>query len=135
MASKRNINDLKKCLEISTANHDPLGIANNNERLGDAYVSSGKYETATEYYEKSLEMYSEIGHFSAKIKSNLKLANTHYKLAQYQTAIEYSKSSLEISTTFGEPSGIPVAIVSWVAFTVALGSIKKQLTVLKKVSK
>ena len=71
MASKRNINYLKKCLEISTANHDPLGIASSSERLGDAYVSSGKYETATEYYEKSLKMYSEIGHLSGRIKSNL----------------------------------------------------------------
>ena len=42
MASK-NYGDLveyyKKSLEISTANRDPLRIANNNRYLGDAYIS------------------------------------------------------------------------------------------------
>ena len=93
-------------MEISTANHDPFGIASSSERLGDAYVSSGKYETAIGYYKKTLEIYSEIGDLSGRMESNLKLGNTHLKLAQYQIAIEYSKNSLEISTTIGESSGI-----------------------------
>ena len=99
-------------MEISTANHDPFGIANSSDLLGDAYVSSGKYETAIEYYEKTLGIYSEIGHLSGRIKSNLKLGNTHFMLAQHQIAIEYSKNSLEISTTIGEQQEMPVAIVS-----------------------
>ena len=106
MASKSNIDDLKKAFETSSGNHDPFVIATTNDLLGDVYVSSDKYETAIEYYEKSLEIYSEIGHLSERLKSNLKLSNTHHKLAQYQTAIEYSQKSLEISTTIGEPSGI-----------------------------
>ena len=106
MASKRNMDYLKKCLEISTANHDPFGIVNSSDLLGDAYVNSGKYQTGIEYYEKSLEIYSEINHLLGRIQSNLKLGNTHYKLAQYQTAIKYSENSLEISKIIGNPSGI-----------------------------
>ena len=63
MASK-NYGDLveyyKKSLEISTANRDPLRIANNNRYLGDAYISLENYKMAIEYYEKSLEMSTEI---------------------------------------------------------------------------
>ena len=54
MASKNNIDYLKKSLEISTANHDSFGVANNSDLLGDAYVSSGKYEMAIEYLLPSL---------------------------------------------------------------------------------
>ena len=106
MASKNNIDYLKKQLEISTKNHYSFGIANNSDLLGDAYVSSGKYEMAIEYYKKSLEIYNEIDDLLEKIKCNFKLANSHYKLAQYHTAIEYCKKSLEISATIDEPSGV-----------------------------
>ena len=106
MASKNNIDYLKKRLEISTKNHDSFGVANNSDLLGDAYVSSGKYEMAIEYYKRSLEIYNEIDDLLEQIKCNLKLANTHYKLAQYHTAKEYGKKSLEISATIDEPSGV-----------------------------
>jgi tetratricopeptide (TPR) repeat protein len=36
------------------------GIYNNNGYLGDAYISSENYKMAIEYYEKSLEMSTEI---------------------------------------------------------------------------
>ena len=110
MASKNNIDYLKKSLEISTKNHDSFGIANNSDLLGDAYVSSGKYEMAIEYYKRSLEIYNEIDDLLGTIKCNFKLANTHYKLAQYHTAIEYCKKSLEISATIDEPSGVANSI-------------------------
>ena len=45
MASKSNIDYYKECLENSAANHDQLGVANSNELVGDAYLSSGKYES------------------------------------------------------------------------------------------
>ena len=106
MDSKKSIHYLKKCLEASTANRDPLAIAKFSDHLGDAYESKGKYETAIEYYKKSLEIRSEIGDLSRRIKSNLDLAHTHYKLSQYHPAIQYSKTSLEISTNIREPSGI-----------------------------
>ena len=54
MASKSKIDTYEKGLEISTKNRDPFGIANYNELLGDAYVSSWKYETAIEYYIKNV---------------------------------------------------------------------------------
>ena len=65
-------------MEISTANHDSFGIANNSDCLGDAYVSSGKYEMTIDYYKESLEIYNEIDHLLGTIKCNLKLANTQY---------------------------------------------------------
>ena len=48
--------NLKKCLEASTANREPSGIEKITDLLGDAHLCSGKYETALEYYEKSLEV-------------------------------------------------------------------------------
>ena len=93
-------------MQISIENRDPFGIANYNELLGDAYVSSWKYETAIEYYKKSLEIYSDIGDLSERIKSNLKLGTTYYKLAKYPAAIECFEDSLEIGTTIGDPSGM-----------------------------
>ena len=71
---------------------------------GDAYFSSGKYETAIKYYKKSLIIYTEIDHLTGRIKSIQKLGTTHYKLAQYHAAIEYCKS-LEIGTPISEPLG------------------------------
>ena len=127
MASKRNMDYLKKRFEISTANHDPFGIVNSSDLLGDAYVSSGKYETGIEYYEKSLEIYSEINHLSGRIESNLKLGNTHYKLAQYQTAIKYSKNSLEISTIIGNPSGIANSNCLWGIIYCCIGKYKEAI--------
>ena len=46
--------------ETSSANLNLLGITNSSELLGDAYLNSGKYETAIEYYKKGLEIYTEI---------------------------------------------------------------------------
>ena len=66
MASKSDIDAYEKGLEIRTKNRDPFGIANYNDFLGDAYVSSWKYETAIEYYKKSLEIFSDIGHLSGR---------------------------------------------------------------------
>ena len=82
MASKSNVDACEKGLEISTKNGDPSGIANYNELLGDAYVSSWKYETAIEYYKKSLEIYSDIGDLSGRMKSNLKLGTTYFELVE-----------------------------------------------------
>ena len=53
---KKPIDHLKKCLEASTANREPSGIEKITDLLGDAYLCSGKYETAVDYYEKSLEV-------------------------------------------------------------------------------
>ena len=133
MDSTKSVHSLKKCLEASTANCDPLGIATFSDLLGDAYESKGKYKTAIEYYKKSLEIRSEIGNLSGRIKSNLDLADTHYKLSQYHPAIQYCKTSLEISTNIREPSGIACSNCLLGAFIVALESIKKQSTVSKKV--
>ena len=77
MASKSNVDACEKGLEISTKNGDPSGIANYNELLGDAYVSSWKYETAIEYYKKS-----DIGDLSGRMKSNLKLGTTYFELVE-----------------------------------------------------
>ena len=86
---QKSLRYLKKCLEASTANRDPLSTAKFSDLLGHAYASKGKYETAIEYYKKSLEIRSEIGDLSGRIKSNLDLGNTHYKLSQYHPAIQY----------------------------------------------
>ena len=106
MASKSSIDCYKKRLDISTSNHDQLGIANDNDLVGDAYFCSGKYEMAIQYYENSFKFYTEIGHSLGRIKSSYKLGTTHYKLAQYLTAIEYGKKCLEISTNIDEKSEI-----------------------------
>ena len=106
MALKSDIDAYEKGLQISIENRDPFGIANYNELLGDAYFSSWKYETAIEYYKKSLEIYSDIGHLSERIQSNLKLGTTYYKLAKYPAAMECFEDSLEIGTTIGDPSGM-----------------------------
>ena len=74
MASKSNIDYFEKCLKMSNANRDPLGIA--NYHVGDAYFSSGKYETAIKYYEKSLEIYIQIG--LGKNRKQFKIS--HYPL-------------------------------------------------------
>ena len=76
MASNVDIDAYEKGLEISIKNRDPFGIANYNDLLGDAYVSSWKYETAIEYYKKSLEIYSDIGQLPKRIKSNLKIRHS-----------------------------------------------------------
>ena len=73
MASKGNIDAYEKGFEISTKNRDPFGIVNYNELLGDAYVSSWKYETAIEYYKKSLEIYSDIGDWSGRNEKQFKI--------------------------------------------------------------
>ena len=117
MASKGNIDAYEKGLEINTKNRDAFGIANYNKLLGDAYVSSWKYETAIEYYKKSLEIYSDIGDLSGRMKSNLKLGTTYFKLWQfgqclsrligdYEKAIKHFDKGLAISTAIGDRSGI-----------------------------
>ena len=88
MASKSNIDVYEKGLEISIENRDSSGIANYNYLLGDAYVSSWKYETAIEYYKKSLRIYSDISHLSGRMKSNLKLGTTYFILAKYPRGLE-----------------------------------------------
>ena len=93
-------------MESQTVIDIDVSTATANDLLGEACVSSGKYETAIKCYEKSLEIYRKIGHLEGTINSNLNLGNAHYKLANYPTAIEYSKNSLELSTTMGEQSGI-----------------------------
>ena len=132
MDSKKSVHSLKKCLEASTANRDPLGIATFSDLLGDAYESKGKYETAIEYYKKSLEIRSEIGNLSGRIKSNLDLANAHYKLSQYHPAIQYCKTSLEISTNIREPSGIACSNCLLGAVYCCIGKYKEAIKCLEE---
>ena len=132
MDSKKTIGCLKKGLEAATANRDPLGIAKFSDLLGDAYRSTGKYETAIEYYKKSLEICSEIRNLSGRIKSNLKLGNTYYKLSQYHPAIQYYKTSLEISTNIREPSGIASSNCLLGAVYCCIGKYKEAINCLEE---
>ena len=91
---------------METSTLDQLRIAENSELHGDSYLSSGKYETAIEYYKNSLEIYTVLNHSPGRIKCNLKLGDAHIKLAQFHGAIDYGKNSLEISTDINDQSGI-----------------------------
>ena len=106
MATESNIDYFMKRLEISTADRDPSGIGIFSELLGDAYLSSGKFETAIEYYKKCLEIYTEIGDFSGAVKFNSELGIAYFKVGQYDNAIPYFEKGLEISGSVGDPSGI-----------------------------
>ena len=106
MASKNNIDYLKKRLEISTENHDSFGIANNNDLLGNAYCGIGEFKEAIKYYEKGLEISSAIGDQSEIANKNGNLGKAYFFLGEYQKAIKYSEKALEINTAISDQLGI-----------------------------
>jgi tetratricopeptide (TPR) repeat protein len=101
MASKKIITEYEKCLQTCISNRDPLGIAKNNDHLGDLYATLGENGMAIQNYEKSLQIYTQMSHSSGMLESNTKLGNTYLSLAQYDEAITYYKKSLQISTKIG----------------------------------
>ncbi|CAB4018865.1 tetratricopeptide repeat 28-like [Paramuricea clavata] len=101
MASKKIIAKYEKCLQTCISNRDPLGIAKNNDHLGDLYATLGENGMAIQNYEKSLQIYTQVSHSSGMLESNTKLGNTYLSLAEYEEAITYYKMSLEISTRIG----------------------------------
>ena len=93
---KKPLNITKKLLEISVAIGDKLGIARDNENLGNAYLSLDDYETAIKYQEKGLEISSAIGDKSAIACGNGNLGNAYLSLEEYEKAFKYYEKALEI---------------------------------------
>ena len=74
--------------------------------MGNAYLSLGEYQKAIEYYEKGLEISTEIEDRSGIASDNGNLGIAYFSLGEYQKAIEYYEKSLEINIAIGDRSGI-----------------------------
>ena len=106
MAAKKNIHLWRKCLQDSIANHDPKGIAVNSTNLGDAYFHMGRYKKAIQHYQKSLDVFTDIGVLSGIAHSNGRLGNTSFEIGQYEKAINYYGKALEISAKLDDRTEI-----------------------------
>ena len=106
MASKKNIHFWKKCLQDSIANHDPKGIAVNSSNLGDVYFNMGRYKKAIQHYQKSLDVFTDIGVLSGVAHGNSQLGNTSFRIGQYEKAVNHYGKALQISAKLDDRSGI-----------------------------
>ena len=79
----------KECLEISIANRDPLEILRAYQNLGDAYFNRGELDIVIDYYEKGLQLATDIHYWMGTIKIGLKLGSTYLLLNQNEKAISY----------------------------------------------
>ena len=73
---------------------------------GITYSHLGEYERAIMYYQRGLNISSEIGGRLEMANHNAHLGNACISLGEYKRAIMYYKKGLEISAAIGDQSGI-----------------------------
>ncbi|MBU7045615.1 MAG: tetratricopeptide repeat protein [Theionarchaea archaeon] len=74
--------------------------------IGSIMDDLGQWDTAIEYYEKSLEIKENLGDISGIGRTYNNLGLVYAAKGQWDTAIEYYEKSLEISENLGDISGI-----------------------------
>ncbi|MFG6094033.1 CHAT domain-containing protein [Leptothoe sp. ISB3NOV94-8A] len=70
--------------------------------LGSVYASSGEYERAIDFLQRSLKIEQEIGNRRGEANSLGNLGTVYYALGKYERAISFLQQSLDIAKNIGE---------------------------------
>ncbi|MCB2222370.1 MAG: tetratricopeptide repeat protein [Bacteroidetes bacterium] len=97
---QENINNPKEylqALEIAMAidNRSLLGVV--NDRLGDYYLKNRQYLIARNYFQKAVQVFTELGMQRDLAETWLSMAKISYSLKRYHDALEKYKSCLSIA--------------------------------------
>ena len=89
----------EKALVVDLKASDHENAAHTYNVIGRAYDSKGEYDTALEYYKKSLDIYiATIGPNHPDTASTYTtMGQAYYSKGEYDTALEYYKKDLDIS--------------------------------------
>jgi tetratricopeptide (TPR) repeat protein len=81
---------------------DKKGVADVSENIAVAYYDSGKYETAINYYEKSLIIREKLNDKKGVVAVMNDLASVNENTFRYDKAIDYYQKSLNVSEKLGD---------------------------------
>ena len=117
MVSKKDILIWKRNLHVTIANQDPKRIAVNSSVLGEACLTTGKYQKAIKHFETSLDISAQIGQLHGVAVSNGNLGNAYLRIGQYQNAVNYYCNAIEINAKLGTDQELQMTITIWVVLT------------------
>lgn len=78
---------IERAIRIGEQNRDTINIVYDTQLLGGTYLRAKKYRTAEHYFNKSLNLCSNLP-VSYKVKSKMYLADVKYKLGQLDSAFD-----------------------------------------------
>jgi tetratricopeptide (TPR) repeat protein len=103
---KLSLGGLLHSTQIKEKIGDIYGIGQTYNNLGLVYAHKGQWDTAIEYYEKSLEISEKIGDIYGIGQTYNNLGSVYAAKGQWDTAIEYYEKDLEISEKIGDIYGM-----------------------------
>jgi len=92
---------LDRCLELTVANGDSLGIGNVYYELADAFSDEGLLDSSRVYMEKSLDIYEKLGAKNRLLSSCYGLCLDLWYQADNETALRYCERAIDVAREVG----------------------------------
>ena len=107
------IDSFTQCLEIEQARNDELAVARRQSQLGYAYRRRGQFDTAVEFYEKSIATYKRLNRLREYADAVNSIGNVYRFQGRTDEALRKCKIALRIRNDLfeaGQISEIPVGL-------------------------